>query len=193
MMPEGLEKQLRPQELADLFAVLTLDKPFNDPAAKRIPGAEPPVVREAKTPVSALHAVSEVAPKFSIVPLGKRPQVAIVAEYAGRPYVLRTRPIDATTPSTLARTIAVPNGKRTTLHLAVSHEPKGAWNLTVKIDGEQLHQSTVGGSVEAPVWLPLSFDLTPWAGRTVQIDLSNGASDADLNAAYWGRVEIVHE
>jgi putative heme-binding domain-containing protein len=193
MMPEGLEKQLRPQELADLFAVLILDKPFNDPAAKRIPGAELPVVREAKTPVSVLHVVSEVAPKFSIVPLGKRPQVAIVPEYAGRPYVLRTRPIDATTPSVLVRSIAVPNGKRTTLHLAVSHEPTGAWNLTVRINGEQLHQATVGGTAEAPAWLPLSFDLTPWAGRTVEIDLSNGTADTDLNAAYWGRVEIVHD
>ncbi len=39
LMPEGIEKQLKPQELADLFAFLALDRPPGDPAAKKIPGA----------------------------------------------------------------------------------------------------------------------------------------------------------
>jgi putative heme-binding domain-containing protein len=39
LMPENLEKQLKPQEIADLFAFLYLDKPPSDPTAKRIPGA----------------------------------------------------------------------------------------------------------------------------------------------------------
>jgi putative heme-binding domain-containing protein len=38
LMPEDLEKQLKPQELIDLFAYLTLDRPPSDPAAKPIPG-----------------------------------------------------------------------------------------------------------------------------------------------------------
>jgi putative heme-binding domain-containing protein len=42
LMPEGLEKQLQPQELADLFAFLVLDKPPSDPAARPIPGATGP-------------------------------------------------------------------------------------------------------------------------------------------------------
>jgi putative heme-binding domain-containing protein len=39
LMPEGIEKQLKPQEIADLFAFLYLDKPPTDPTAKRIPGS----------------------------------------------------------------------------------------------------------------------------------------------------------
>jgi putative membrane-bound dehydrogenase-like protein len=42
MMPENLEKQLKPQELADLFAFLCLDRPPSDPTARRIPGAPDP-------------------------------------------------------------------------------------------------------------------------------------------------------
>ncbi len=38
LMPEGIEKQLKPQELADLFAFLCLDKPPSDPTARKIPG-----------------------------------------------------------------------------------------------------------------------------------------------------------
>jgi putative heme-binding domain-containing protein len=42
LMPEQLEKQLKPEELADLFSLLTLDKAHSDPEAKRIPGAPAP-------------------------------------------------------------------------------------------------------------------------------------------------------
>ncbi len=38
LMPEGLEKQLRPQEIADLFAFLTLDRPPSEPQARLIAG-----------------------------------------------------------------------------------------------------------------------------------------------------------
>jgi putative heme-binding domain-containing protein len=39
LMPENLEQQLKPEELADLFAFLVLDKPPQDPEAKLIQGA----------------------------------------------------------------------------------------------------------------------------------------------------------
>jgi putative heme-binding domain-containing protein len=41
LMPEEIEKQLAPQEIADLFAFLCLDRPPSDPAARPLPGAGP--------------------------------------------------------------------------------------------------------------------------------------------------------
>jgi putative membrane-bound dehydrogenase-like protein len=38
MMPEQIEQQLSPSEIADLFAFLTLDRPPGDPKARPIPG-----------------------------------------------------------------------------------------------------------------------------------------------------------
>ncbi len=38
LMPEDVEKQLVPQEIADLFAFLCLDKPPTDPSARALPG-----------------------------------------------------------------------------------------------------------------------------------------------------------
>jgi hypothetical protein len=38
LMPEGIEKQLKQQEIIDLFAFLTLDRPPTDPNAHKIPG-----------------------------------------------------------------------------------------------------------------------------------------------------------
>jgi putative heme-binding domain-containing protein len=40
LMPEGLEKQLQPQEIADLFAFISLDKHPSDPTARPIPSGE---------------------------------------------------------------------------------------------------------------------------------------------------------
>ncbi len=42
LMPEGIEKQLKPQEIADLFSFLLLDKPPEDPKAQLLPGATAP-------------------------------------------------------------------------------------------------------------------------------------------------------
>jgi putative heme-binding domain-containing protein len=42
MMPEDMEKQFKPQEIADLFAFLTLDKHPSDPRAKRLPVTSSP-------------------------------------------------------------------------------------------------------------------------------------------------------
>ena len=38
LMPEDLEKQLRPQEIVDLLAYLSLDRPPDDAKARKIPG-----------------------------------------------------------------------------------------------------------------------------------------------------------
>src|SRR5262249_26553502 len=38
LMPEDVEKQLQPQEIADLFSFLVLDRHPDDPKARRIPG-----------------------------------------------------------------------------------------------------------------------------------------------------------
>lgn len=40
LMPEGLEKQLTPQEIVDLFAFLILDKHPKEKSAKRLPGVD---------------------------------------------------------------------------------------------------------------------------------------------------------
>jgi putative heme-binding domain-containing protein len=38
LMPEGIEKQLTTQEIADLFTFIVLDRHPRDPKARRIPG-----------------------------------------------------------------------------------------------------------------------------------------------------------
>ena len=47
LMPEEIEKQLAPQEIADLFTFLCLDKPPSDPRGKSLSGSGP-IVRRLK-------------------------------------------------------------------------------------------------------------------------------------------------
>jgi hypothetical protein len=42
LMPEEVEKQLKPEEIIDLFEFLALDRPPSDPQARRLPGLAPP-------------------------------------------------------------------------------------------------------------------------------------------------------
>jgi putative heme-binding domain-containing protein len=50
MMPEDLEKQLKPQEIVDLFAFLALDKSPTDAKAARIPGTPDNLVKPGRRP-----------------------------------------------------------------------------------------------------------------------------------------------
>lgn len=50
LMPEDLEKQLQPQEIADLFTFLALDRPPEDPEAKWLAGFDGPAARAPRKP-----------------------------------------------------------------------------------------------------------------------------------------------
>ena len=65
LMPEDLEKQLKPQELADLFAFITLDKPPSDPAARKLAGSQPVVPRATTDRRKFAELVHEIAPQFA--------------------------------------------------------------------------------------------------------------------------------
>ncbi len=192
LMPEDLEKQLKPQELADLFALLTLDKPPGDPSAKKLPGTQPIVPRQTNDPARFAELVGEIAPGFSTSRVGK-PGLAIVAEHAGREGVLRTVPTSQQQPCVLQRTLDVPDDKSTRLVLSVSHDPHGTWNLTVRASGKPLHQATIGGPDAPAAWRTILLDLSAFAGKQVKLELIQASTGGKLDAGYWGQVEIVSE
>jgi putative membrane-bound dehydrogenase-like protein len=189
LMPEDLEKQLKPEEIADLFAYLTLDKPPGDPLAKQLAGVRAPEPRETADPVEFDLLVAEVAPGFTIDRSGER-GVGIVAEHFGRPGVLRTHPIDEGKACVLRSTLDVPRGKATKLLLDVSHDARGDWKLVVRANGKNVHESIVGPKTARDGWCKVAIDLTPFAGQTIELELLNQANDWAWEFGYWGRVEI---
>jgi hypothetical protein len=157
-----------------------------------LPGAQKIVPRETSDRSKVQALVEQVAPGFTTSKIGKRP-MAIVAEHAAREGVLRTWPVGRHEPCLLRRAVEVPRQKHTRLVLNVSHEPKGAWTLTVRVDGRPWHQARIEGRGDGAEWQTISLDLTPLAGRKVNVDLIHASVDERPDAAYWSGVEIISQ
>jgi hypothetical protein len=191
-MPENLEEQLKPQEIADLFAFITLDKPPQDPEARRLPGAGQLQPRATENPAEFAGLLAEVAPGFSVTRAGEG-GLALLAEHAGRPGVLRTHPIDRETPTVLVRKLRVPKNKRTRLVLDVAHDAQGDWQLVVRANGQPLQETDVASQTTAQGWREVTVDLTPLAGQEVELQLENRANGWHYEFGYWGSVDVVSE
>ena len=89
--------------------------------------------------------------------------------------------------------------------LVVSHEQGGAWKLSVRANGQALHQALVQSEQQAaadssaesnpaPRWQTIALDLTPLAGQQAAIELHHAtAGAASTSAAYWAQIELVSE
>ena len=148
--------------------------------------------RETSDPKQFQTLVDEIAPGFTIAKVGK-PGLAIVAEHAGRPGVLRTQCPSALEPMTMRRTIELPDGKRPRLVLAVSSTAEGSWQLKVNADGRNLHQQTVASDSAEPMWHTISVDLSALTGKSAKLELQQITLGGKPTVAYWGQVEILSD
>jgi putative membrane-bound dehydrogenase-like protein len=192
LMPEGLETQVTPQELADLFAYITLDKPPSDPTARRLAGAGVVVPRQTENAKEFGELLAQVAPGFACTEAGEG-GLAILEEHFGRVGVLRTHPVSREKPCVLSRTISVPAGKKARLELDVSHDAQGDWQLRVRVNDRFVVDEAVGEGTTEGHWRTVKVDLTRFAGQTVKVELWNQASGWSNEFGYWGRVDLVVE
>jgi len=192
LMPEDLEKTLKPQEIADLFAFITLDKPPSDPTARQLPGVREVLHRNVVDPSQFAAAVAEVIPGFTTVAVGEG-GLGVLNAHFGRPGVLRTHPINQTTPCILTRTIDLPAGKKSKLRLSVAHDPSGDWQLVVMANGEKLYDGLIGPKTTKNGWADLEVDLSKFAGKQVKLELRNQANNWSWEFGYWGRADVISE
>ena len=192
MMPEQLEKQLKPNEIADLFAFITLDRHPKDKNARQLPGVREVIPRQTGDPKQFGKLVAEVLPGFTTTASGER-GVGLLRSYRGREPALRTHPVKRNRSCTLTGTFAIPKGKRTRLVLAVSHDRRGDWKLIVKANGSRLFETVVGPKSTTKGWADFSIDLTRFAGKTVKLELHNQATGWNWEFGYWHKAEIVSD
>lgn len=192
LMPESLETQVTPQELADLFAFITLDKPPSDPSARRLAGAGVVIPKQTENPKEFAELVSQVAPGFACEASGED-GLAILEEHFGRLGVLRSHPLDREKPTVLKRQIAVPAGKKTRLEADVSHHPQGDWQFRVRINDRFAADEAIGETTTQAHWKTVKVDLTRFAGQTITVELWNQATGWSNEFGYWGRVDLISE
>ena len=138
-------------------------------------------------------AVANFAPGWKVKDCGAEMEPGLRAEWGGRKNVLVTHPLSETTGCTLSKKVEVPAGKKTALHLAVTHDPRGDWTLIVKADGVQLAKQKISKSTVKDGWAEVAVDLSPLAGKTVNLELVNQADGWSWEAGFWARITIESE
>jgi len=190
LMPEGIEKQLKPQELHDLFAYISLDKPPEDPQARLLVGSRiVPGESEKAEELSGL--IEQLLPGFSSARSGEG-GMAVLEDHHGRP-ALRTHPVSRTESCRLTTSTTLPTASKVALKLSVASHEQGDWQLSVYVNQELRHQSIVRRSDGKVQWKDVRVDLSDLAGQPVTIDLHNKANDWSNEFGYWNLAEIVAE
>ncbi len=190
LMPEGLEKQLTPQEIIDLFAFITLDKHPKDPSAKRLPGVSAVSPRNSLNPADFASMIAEILPGFSTTASGEL-GLGLLAQHLGRDNVLRTHPVTRDKPCVLTTKLTPPADKKTKLILDVAHDARGDWRLLVLGNGQRMADEMISKETCSKGWRTLTIDLTKFAGQELKLDLVNQANDWSNEFAYWGGVQLL--
>ncbi len=192
LMPEGIEKQLKPQEIVDLFAYLTLDKPPTDADAKRLPGAGLIEFSETQDARRFPGMVASILPGFRTSKSG-HDGVAIIPDHEGRAAV-RVHPISRDEPNVISGSFLVPESGKSSLRLAVGRHPKGDWELVVKINGAVATRVRMNQKTAPNSWRTVTADLSKHAGKTVRVAIeSHDLGRWYYEFAYYARAELVTE
>jgi hypothetical protein len=151
-------------------------------------------IRFDATPPEVKEAVNKVAPGWTVKDCGLDMNPGLRAQWQGRNNVLVTHPLDQDTGCVLSRTLPIPVGTKTMLRLVVGHDPKGDFDLIVRVDGQQLLRKPVSPATATDgVWLTETVDLSGWAGRTVKLELVNQPTGWSYEAAYWAEIALVQQ
>ncbi len=113
---------------------------------------------------------------------------AKLTEFHGRKNVLMTHPAGRAQPATLERAVEIPTGQRTHLQFDVAADNRGDWELRVLAEGQLLHKQLVTKTDAR--WLPVSVDLTKFAGKKVALRLENFPNDWNFEFGYWSELEL---
>ena len=139
-------------------------------------------------------AIAHRFPGWSISNCGPDMDPGIREKFRGKDNVLLTHPLDRDTACTLSTEIDVPKGKKTALKALVSHHDGGDWQLVIRVNGSEQKTQLIGKDTVGPDgWQAVTFDLTPFAGNSIKVDLDNAPNGWSWEAAYWTDLEIASE
>ena len=137
------------------------------------------------------EAISKFAPGWKVAKCGEDMDPGLRAEWAGKKNVLMTHPLSRTVGCVLSKKVVIPANKKTTLHLVVGHHPDGDWTLLVKANGKELLKRTVGKETAENGWMQAEVNLSDYAGKEINLELVNKASDWQWEAGYWAKIELI--
>ncbi|MEJ6720230.1 MAG: hypothetical protein QNK82_17185 [Akkermansiaceae bacterium] len=103
---------------------------------------------------------------------------------------MQVHPLDLQTPSTLYRSLKVSTNGKTTLKIRASYHPHGDWTLRIRVGKDIILEQLVSYKEVQAEWLNLEIDLTPYAGKTIDLSLDNKANNWSNEFGFWHSVKI---
>lgn len=119
----------------------------------------------------------------------------VVSDFRGEKDSLHTRMIQGHAVR-FARRIDVPKAGKASLEIRVGHVAGKRWVLAVEAAGTQLTRTVIDDTSAPSGWKQLRLDLTPFAGKSIWLGVSQQAEEATQqqpNDAYWKRLAIVQD
>ena len=138
-------------------------------------------------------AIERFAPGWKVARCGSDMDPGLKSELRGRENVLLTHPLDHNTGCVLSRTVEIPSGKKTALHLVVGNDERGDWDLIIRAGGRQLLRKTIGEQTTNNGWADVKVDLSQFAGESVKIELINQPTEWRYEAGLWATIDIASE
>ena len=132
--------------------------------------------------------IQQAAPKFSINGSGVGGVVRFDS-FRNKP-ATRTHPIKRGVPSVLSRKLKIEDDKKTVLRATVSHHPHGDWELRVKVNGKIISSKEVSSKTVSDEWLTHEVDLSPYAGKEINLQLENQPTDWRNEWGYWNEIKV---
>jgi len=146
----------------------------------------PDQVEAMKTPI----AQSELAwwdPKWRVIACGTDMAPGVRSEALGRENVLVLHPVSESSPAVISARIDVPSTGKPELIIETASDPKGDYVLKVFIDGALSLERKIDTQGE---WQKERIDLTPLAGRSIDVRIENHANGWSFEAGYFASAGV---
>jgi hypothetical protein len=131
--------------------------------------------------------LQKVAPGWKMTNCGPDMDPGLRAEYLGQKNVFMTHPLNKDVGCTLSREIEVAAQGKTFVRALVASDKRGDFQLIVKVADKPVLEQTVTPETG---WAAIEVDLTPYAGKSVKVELINQPNDWKWEAAYWARIDV---
>lgn len=137
--------------------------------------------------------VNTLFPGWTIKNCGQDMNPGIRGNWQGEKNVLCVHPLDREIGCTLQKKITIPADKKTSLTLKVGNDPQGDFDLVVAINGKTIAKNLISNETTENHWTTKTFDLTPYAGKEITIELTDQPNGWEWEAAYWKTIKITNE
>ncbi|MDR0336718.1 MAG: ADP-ribosylglycohydrolase family protein [Planctomycetaceae bacterium] len=140
---------------------------------------------------SIKEAVDQFLSGWKLTNCGADMNPGFRAEYRGKKNVVMTHPKEQGVACTFSRSVAIPEGKKTWFRCVVSHHDGGDWDWVIRVDGKEIGRRSISkDNVGDNGWATIEINLTPYAGKTIAIELDNAPNGWAWEAGYWASIEI---